>query len=92
MFKKILSFVLACCFFNLVMAQELTLQLVPDLFQNIKTNPALVPDERLVVALPGIYGSYFHTPGSVAGLVNFKDQEGLLDVTELLQTLKQLTS
>ncbi len=88
MFKKIFSLVLTICFFNLVMAQELTLQLVPDLYQNIKTNPALVPDQRVVVAVPGIYGSYFHTPGSIAGLVNFKDKEGLLDVSKLLENVE----
>ncbi len=88
MFKKIFSLVLACCFLNSLMAQELSLQFVPDLYQNVKINPALVPDQRLVIALPGIYGSYFHTPGSVAGLVNFKDKEGLLDVSKLLANVE----
>jgi len=88
MFKKILPLLFASCFLNLAIAQELTLQLVPDLFQNVKTNPALVPDERLVVALPGIYGSYFHTPGSIASLFNVNDNIGQLDVSALLTNLE----
>jgi len=88
MIKNIFSLVFVCCFLNLTTAQELTLQLVPDLYQRVKTNPALVPDERLVIALPGIYGSYFHTPGSIGSLLNVNNKEGLLDVSKLLTNLE----
>ncbi|MFT4665487.1 MAG: opacity protein-like surface antigen [Polaribacter sp.] len=89
MYRKILPFLIASFFFLSASAQnELSLQLMPELLQSTKMNPALAPKEKLVISLPGIFGNYYHNVGSVGELLqSISDSTVRLNVDALLENL-----
>lgn len=89
MLKKILPFFVACSFILSASAQnELSLQLMPELLQSTKVNPALAPKEKLVIGLPSLFGNYYHNVGSVNELLqNVSDSTIRLKTDVLLENL-----
>lgn len=89
MLKNILPFLLASFFFLSASAQnELSLQLMPELLQSTKMNPALAPKEKLVISLPGLFGNYYHNVGSANELLqSVSDSTVRLKVDALLANL-----
>jgi hypothetical protein len=68
---------------------ELGVQLYSGVLQNTKTNPAWIPDEKLTISLPGVFGSYFHTAGSADELLDSSnDTITKLRTATLLNNLK----
>jgi opacity protein-like surface antigen len=90
MVKYLLPFLLIVFSFVSAAAQgELGLQLYSGVLQNAKSNPAWMPDERLVISLPGVSGSYFHTAGSAGELLDTSnDTITSLRTSTLLNNLK----
>ena len=88
MIKKILPVLFFIGLLQTTFAQEeLSLQLIPGLYQSSKTNPAMVPADRLVVGLSSFYASYFHNAGSIGNLVNVDGDVGQLDIDHLLSNV-----
>jgi opacity protein-like surface antigen len=90
MFKYLLPFLLI--FFSFVSATaqgEIGVQMYSGVLQNAKANPAWVPDEKLVISLAGVSGSYFHTAGSAKELLDTSnDTITTLRTNTLLNNLK----
>ncbi len=88
--RKLLPLLLAVFIGSEALAQEeLGLQLIPGLLQASKTNPALVPNERLVIGIPSVYGSYFHSPGSISTILDIDNKVATLNVQGLLDNVER---
>ncbi len=60
-----------CCIGTMLSAQqELGLHFMRDVLQSGKTNPAFMPDQKLIIGLPNVQYHYFHTSGSINDLID----------------------
>ncbi|MEM1321983.1 MAG: DUF5723 family protein [Bacteroidota bacterium] len=86
MLKKWTFFILLCSYsLGLQAQQELGLHLMRDVWQSSRTNPALVPDQRIFVGLPNVYFNYFHTAGTINELIVQDDGRNILNVDRLIE-------
>lgn len=56
--------------------QELGLHFLSNTLQASKTNPALLPSDRLIVGLPNGYFNLLHTSGTLNDILDFDDNDG----------------
>lgn len=56
--------------------QDLGLHFLPNTLQASRTNPALLPADRLIVGLPNVYFNIRHTSGSLNDILEFDDNDG----------------
>ena len=73
---------------NAFAQEEFGLQLIPGLLQTSKTNPAMLPQERLIIGIPSVYANYFHTPGSIGSILDIEGDRAILNVQNLLNEVE----
>lgn len=73
MHQTIYSIVFLLLSFNLFAQQELGLHLMQNTWQTATTNPAIVPDQKIVIGLPSIYANHYLTGVNYEDLLGEKD-------------------
>ncbi len=76
--NKSVSLILCHIFFYLSVnaQQELGLHFLPNTLQAAKTNPALLPKDKLIIGLPNGYFNLLHTSGTLNDILDFDDNDG----------------
>ncbi len=87
--KKILIFCIGLStVFPLFAQQELGTHLLRDVWQVNKTNPAIFPDKRLIIGLPGIYNNLNISNVTYNDLIVKENGETLLDINNAIGKLE----
>jgi len=85
MYKKGLLLIIATFIFQgLYAQQELGLHMMRSLGQAGKTNPAIVPQQKLFIGVPGVAFNYYHTAGAINDLLKKENGKNILDLDELI--------
>ena len=85
MYKKhLLLIITAFLFQGLTAQQELGLHMMRSLGQAGKTNPAIVPQQKLFIGIPGVAFNYYHTAGAINDLLKKENGNNILDLDELI--------
>lgn len=81
----LLSFLLPC--FGLAQ-QDLGTHFMRGIWQANRTNPALLPDARVVVGLPGVYNSFYANGLTYNRVIQPRNGETVLDLDEFVEELE----
>lgn len=73
MYKNIYFFCFFCLSSTLFAQQELGLHLMQDTWQTAQTNPAIVPEQKIVIGLPSLYANHYLTGLNYEDLLGDKD-------------------
>ena len=68
--------------------QELGLQFMDDIWQSAQTNPAMMNDHRIVVALPGVAGGFYHSAFSVNDALHTRNGNTFINLDDIVPELE----
>ena len=74
---------------NLIAQQEIGTHFMRDIWQSNLTNPAFIPEDKITIALPGIYYDFYHSAGGYNDIIDASGDVARINFGQLLSNLEE---